>query len=167
MKAQIKIVGWAAALGSLLSPPGMADAQPRHALDDPVAYCRAHLNLDEPGADYTGTATPEWMQRRLGRRAGMSAMVAWRCMGGRVLACVDGGGSARCDKGDANRVATHEMRDYCRAHPGQQMPVAVTGSETIYSWRCVGGTARAGRALFRLDARGYPVGGWRVVTRGR
>ena len=103
----------------------------------------------------------------MGIRHGMSAMIAWRCMGGLVLACADGGGSAQCDKGDGNRVATREIGEYCTAHPGQSMPLSVTGAATLYAWRCVGRTPRAGRALARLDRRGYRVGDWRVVTRGR
>ena len=167
MKAQSRIIFWATALGGMLASPTIANAQPRHGFEDPVAYCRAHPNLDEPGADYTGTGTPAWMQHRMGIRHGMSAMIAWRCMGGRVLACADGGGSAHCDKGDANRVATREMSEFCAAHPSQQMPLSVTGAGTLYAWRCVGRTPRAGRALARLDRRGYRVGDWRVVAPGR
>jgi hypothetical protein len=51
---------------------------------------------------------------------------------------------------------------YCREHPGSDsIPMAATGHDTIYDWRCEGHRAVAGKANRAVDAQGYVADNWR------
>ena len=139
-----------------------AAAQNRRGVSDPATYCRAMRNVDEPGTRGRAPGVPAWMRRRLGAPRG--AHIAWRCLNGRVLACVDGGGSAHCSRANMSRVVTREMREFCVSYPGQSIPGAVTGSETIFVWTCAGRTPRIARQSTRVDRRGFALDSWRDVT---
>lgn len=144
--------------------PAPVLAQRDAAQPGPVAFCRNVDNLDAPGLRDGGPDASGWVRSRLGLRRDQGAMVAWRCMNGHVLACVDGGGSALCSKASASRAATPEMRRFCSSNPGQALPIAVTGSETIFTWVCAGRTPRVERQWTWLDRRGFIATDWRILT---
>ena len=160
MKTTTLGLGFAIAFAASAAALMPAAAQPRAGVGDPAAYCRARGNVDAPPA----RGAPGWMRRQLGMGPGQTAGIAWRCMGGRVFACVDGGASVHCAKADTRRIATSVMRAYCRSHPGQSIPGAVTGSDTVYNWGCAGRTPRVQRQWTRVDPRGFPRALWRDVT---
>ena len=139
-----------------------AAAVNRPGVGDPAAYCRALRNVDEPGTRGMAPGVPAWMRHRLGAPRG--AAIAWRCLNGRVFACVDGGGSEHCSRADTSRVATRDMREFCVSSPGQSIPGAVTGSETIFAWTCAGRTPRIARQWARVDHRGFALESWQDVT---
>jgi hypothetical protein len=83
-----------------------------------------------------------------------------RCAGGKLMACWVG---ANLDCGKAN---THRSllgaNAYCRDNPGSDsIPMAATGHDTIYDWRCDGKRAVAGKANRAVDAQGYIADIWR------
>ncbi len=140
-------------------------AQPSSGFADAGKYCRAVGNVDRPDARYAGPKVPRWMMGALGAGASQAAQVDWRCMGGRVFACFDGGASQHCSKADTSRVPTPAMYEECRANPGAPMiPMAVTGSATIYVWACRGRAPIILRQFQRVDVRGYPEGLYADVT---
>jgi hypothetical protein len=68
------------------------------------------------------------------------------------------GANLECGKADARRSlpgATAWRRD----NPGSNnVPMAATGHDTIYAWRCIGPRATAGKVVMPLDAQGYIAG---------
>ena len=87
-----------------------------------------------------------------------------RCAGDRLLACAIGA-NLNCGKANVRR-SLPGAREFCRANPGaDNIPMAATGHDTIYAWRCVGKRAVAGKALVAVDAHGYDAGNWKEVVR--
>ena len=88
--------------GSLLSM--LALGWPAHAADKPftdaASYCQAVGTADAPDARYTGPAVPDWMIAALYSKDEIKAQkkakvdparaIVWRCMGGKIWACVQG-----------------------------------------------------------------------------
>jgi hypothetical protein len=89
--------------------------------------------------------------------------ITWRCMDRRVLACFDGGASGHCQKWNAARTPTVDMRQFCRDQPNSAIPMAVAGL-AAYDWQCKGRTPVAARLLVVLDKRGYHRDQWADVT---
>jgi len=86
----------------------------------------------------------------------------YRCSGGRTLACVVGA-NLPCFKANKARSLPGATQ-YCRENPGSDfIPMAATGHDTIYEWKCVGKTARAGKQVAPLDAEGYFAENWKAV----
>ena len=85
-----------------------------------------------------------------------------RCAGGRLLACLVGA-NLNCGKANARR-SLPGASEYCRANPNADfIPMAATGHDTIYAWRCAGGRAVAGKAVGAVDPDGYDAGNWKEV----
>ncbi len=129
---------------------------------DAQAYCRALGTIDAPDRRWAGPALPPWIAHRL--RLADDAWVAWRCAGGRVLACVYGA-NRRCDaKARTARRAGAAVRAYCHAHPGAAfVPAVVAGHDDAVWWRCRGRRALAWHAD-AVDAQGYRARDWQPVT---
>jgi hypothetical protein len=87
-----------------------------------------------------------------------------RCAKDKLLACLVGA-NLNCGKANARRSLPGASA-FCRANPDAAMiPMAATGHDTIYAWRCVGRRAVAGRAVVAVDAHGYDTGNWNEVDR--
>jgi hypothetical protein len=143
---------------------------------DPITYCHAVGTADEPDARYTGPAVPEWMLTALYSKDELKAqkkskidparVVVWRCMGGKVYACVQGN-SPICGKANQEMAPTKAMRDYCGGQPNADViPLSVIGHENpmIYDWRCNGKKPVIARQIFTVDARGFPVELWKEIA---
>ena len=85
-----------------------------------------------------------------------------RCAGATLLACVV---AANLNCGKANtRRSLPGASEFCRANPDAQIiPMAATGHDTIYTWRCVGRRAVAVKAVVAVDPDGYDAGNWKEV----
>ena len=87
-----------------------------------------------------------------------------RCAGRRLLACVIGA-NLNCGKANLSR-SLPGASEFCRENPNAgNIPMAATGHDTIYAWRCVGGRALATKAIVAVDAQGYDAGNWKAVDR--
>ncbi|WP_188609662.1 hypothetical protein [Chelatococcus reniformis] len=87
----------------------------------------------------------------------------WRCMAGKVVACVPGG-ERYCGRADTQVMATSDSTDFCRTHPGSTtIPTAVTGRDTIFKWSCDGDTPKNGGPVRTVDPRGFVADYWRVI----
>ena len=85
-----------------------------------------------------------------------------RCAGARLLACVVGA-NLNCGKANTRR-SLPGASEFCRANPDAQIiPMAATGHDTIYTWRCVGRRAVAAKAVVAVDPDGYDAGNWKEV----
>jgi hypothetical protein len=87
-----------------------------------------------------------------------------RCAKGKLLACAVGA-NLNCGKANTRR-SLPGASEFCRTNPdADNIPMAVTGHDTIYAWRCVGRRAVATKALVAVDAQGYDAGNWKEVDR--
>ena len=85
-----------------------------------------------------------------------------RCAGAKLLACVVGA-NLNCGKANKRR-SLPGASEFCRANPDAQIiPMAATGHDTIYTWRCVGRRAVAVKAVVAVDPDGYDAGNWKEV----
>lgn len=85
-----------------------------------------------------------------------------RCAGRRLLACVIGA-NLNCGKANKSR-SLPGATEFCRANPdADNIPMAATGHDTIYDWRCVGRRAIATKAIVAVDGQGYDAGNWKAV----
>lgn len=155
------------ATSPLETPAGASNASVVY--DDPYAYCAAVGTIDEPDERYVGPAEPESIARDL--RTVLNTPdtplefyqqgLFWRCMDGRVYACVVGANLPCWAKADLSQEPTPVMNDFCAENPDAEViPAVVTGRETVYAWRCEGTTAVVDRQVSEVDERGYPADIW-------
>jgi hypothetical protein len=86
-----------------------------------------------------------------------------RCSGAKLLACAVGA-NLNCGKANTRR-SQPGASEFCRANPdADNIPMAATGHDTIYAWRCVGRRAVAGNAVVVVDPDGYDAGNWKEVA---
>jgi len=86
----------------------------------------------------------------------------YRCAGGTVKVCVIGA-NLPCGKADTRKNLPAAAR-WCHTHANSAfIPAYVTGHDTLYSWRCIGGRAEAGARIGTLDARGFFAEYWKTV----
>jgi hypothetical protein len=87
-----------------------------------------------------------------------------RCAGTKLLACWVGA-NLNCGKANTRR-SLPGASEFCRANPDADMiPMAATGHDTIYAWRCAGKRAVATKAVVAVDPDGYDAGNWREIDR--
>jgi hypothetical protein len=87
-----------------------------------------------------------------------------RCAKDKLLACLVG---ANLNCGKANtRPSLPGASEFCRANPDAAIiPMAATGHDTIYAWRCVGKRAVTAKTVVAVDPDGYDAGNWKEVDR--
>lgn len=85
-----------------------------------------------------------------------------RCAGAKLMACWVGA-NLDCGKANVHRSLLG-ANAYCRDNPGSDsIPMAATGHDTIYDWRCDGKRAVAGKANRAVDAEGYIADNWKEL----
>ncbi len=141
---------------------------------DPFAYCAAVGTVDKPDARYTGAPVPDEVINGFKKAAGLESSTEpmdmlrkttiWRCMGGKVYAC-NFGANIPCDsKANTSRTPSQEMLDYCKANPNSDfLPMAVTGHDTVYSWRCTNDQPEVVQQVGQVDAAGYIQQFWYAI----
>ncbi len=152
-----------------------APAATAAAFNDPFAYCAAVGTVDAPDARYTGEKMPDGLIKGYLKVAGIPEnpefaqhyqdTTIWRCMDRQVMVC-NFGANLPCDtKANTSREPTPEMGEFCKANPEVDfIPMAVTGHETIYSWRCSAGAPVLLEQIAHVDAAGYLQEIWYPVT---
>jgi hypothetical protein len=138
--------------------PGPAVAAPATQLS--ATYCRGVANA---GA----LAVPDSLAPAVARAFGLDEQAVkgasyYRCAGDRLLACVVGA-NLPCGKADLRRRLP-VVDDYCRQNPGSTfIPMAVTGHDTVYAWRCAGAVAAPGAPIERVDRQGFVARVWKPL----
>jgi hypothetical protein len=119
-----------------------AQSAGRAATTDPVAYCKSVGTRDavRPLPDSEGSF--------------------WRCMDGLVFVCAVGANIPCQSKAEVSR-RNAGADAFCRENPDAEIvPAYAAGHRTIYAWLCVSGMALRGKAVLRLDRRGFAVEFW-------
>jgi hypothetical protein len=173
-------------VGVTHKPPISKSATPTAAIEvayaNPVAYCAAAGNIDEPSSDprYTGPGVPRRVVETYAAAADVTPSadflqhppsLPWRCMGGGVYVCVAGLASGNgCAPAKTSSAPTARMEAWCASPlptPAAGLPSFVPSSETdnpsIYTWECRDGHAVAIGPPASVDARGFIRDHWRSV----
>jgi hypothetical protein len=145
---------------------------------DPFAYCAMVGQIDTPDARYTGPKMSDALFKDYLTAAKLDAnmeypdqfkqMTVWRCMESKVYAC-NFGANIPCDsKANADKTPTQAMADFCKANPDVDfIPMAVTGHNVIYSWRCKGDAPEIDKPIDTVDAAGYQSSFWVALQHGQ
>ena len=149
-------------VGLLLAAAALAAVPPARA-EPPADYCR------RVGTDDARRTIPPEMAPAVEKLFALSMpddpvarTTYFRCLDGAVMAC-NVGANLPCGKANASR-SIPAARQYCRSHPDASfIPMAVTGHDTIYRWRCSGTHAMAGGPGEALDSRGFIARLWKPV----
>jgi hypothetical protein len=126
-----------------------------------AAYCSSSA------APRASVPVPQELEAKVAKAFGLPADLVRdegfvRCAGRRLLACVIGA-NLSCFKANASR-SLPGASEFCRANPGAgNIPMAATGHDTIYAWRCVGRRAVATKRVVAVDAQGYDAGNWKEL----
>lgn len=169
MRSAFMIVACLAILGG--GTGGLAQTA---SFTDPQAYCRAAGTIDGPDQRFAGTGVPDWIRAAFFTPEQIAAIkagrqpdygVAWRCVGGEVLACQNAQ-TPSCMKPDIDRTPTSAMRDFCRRDSNSPViPRVVTGTARMlaYDWVCRGPEPSIAKET-PLDAQGFVAADWRRVS---
>jgi hypothetical protein len=90
----------------------------------------------------------------------MRKSTVYRCMSGEIWLC-NYGANLSCGKADASRTSTGAAA-FCKQNPSaESVPMAATGHDTIYEWKCVGGQPQIVEQIQKLDPRGFISDNWK------
>ena len=93
--------------------------------------------------------------------ATVSRSTVFRCVDRHVKVCTTGA-NLPCGKAERSKSPTAGTTAWCREHPEVTfVPAVATGHDTIYEWRCVGGTPRIGNQVLHTDPRGFVAEFWK------
>ncbi len=145
--------------------PTKAPAASTGQFTDPFSYCAAVGTLDKPDARFTGANPPDLVLQGLRKALNIGDAMPndvfarstfWRCMGGKVYACNVGANIPCSAKAVTDKTPTPAMNEFCKANPKSDfLPAAVTGRETVYSWKCTDGVPAVDKELTKPDAAGF------------
>ncbi|MDI1286823.1 MAG: hypothetical protein PSV46_20735 [Reyranella sp.] len=173
MRSALPIVaGIVTGLAILTGGTGVSPQTPSFA--DPQAYCRAVGTIDGPDRRFTASGVPDWIRAAFFTPDQIAALkagrqpdygIAWRCVGGDVLACQNAQ-TPSCMKPDTDRTPTAAMREFSRRDSSSPViPRVVTGTERMlaYDWVCRGAEPAIAKQT-PLDAQGFVAADWRRVS---
>lgn len=131
------------------------------AAPSPRTYC-AHVVTD----DHLRTVPPSLGPaiKRLFNISGAyaSQTTSYRCADGKVMLC-NVGANLACGKANLDKSLPGATA-WCKDNPNSDfIPMAATGHDTIYNWRCANGIAVAGAPVSKVDARGFFVDNWKTL----
>jgi hypothetical protein len=86
---------------------------------------------------------------------------SFRCMKGKVWLC-NYGANIPCGRANTSRVSQGATA-FCRQNPADFVPMAATGHDTIYEWKCMGNKAQISRQTETVDPRGFIAGSWKEL----
>ncbi len=88
---------------------------------------------------------------------------SYRCMGGKAWLC-NVGANLVCGKANASQSLPGAAA-FCKDSPGSDVvPMAATGHDTIYEWKCVGPNAQIARQIVNVDSRGFIAENWKPLN---
>lgn len=144
-------------------------SQKNSTYNDPVTFCSANPNSDQPTSNYVGQLEPQWVRSTVNammarsNRPSQSSPINWRCMNGRVIACSSSSGPLECMKPKQERLPNAAMQKFCFEQPNAQLPKTLIG-QIGGSWVCRQGNPINTEAQTGLDARGFSKSQWVDIT---
>ncbi len=165
--------GFVACYGFEVGDAPATQSQPAATYSEPVAYCAAVGTINAPDARYTGPKMPDAVVQGMIKQGIVSAdappqfqqNAVWRCMNNSVWFCHFGANLPCQEKADTSQAPTAAMSDFCKANPAaENIPAAVTGRATVYSWKCQNGKPEVVKQLFKVDPQGYLADFWYALN---
>lgn len=154
--------------GTAVAPEGGTPIPEGTTFEDPWQYCNAVGTINSYGKEYTGTPSPtvirelvlEMLNIPEDERA--SHNVIWRCASGQVLGCDASAYQTCLNVYDLNMTPSAIIEEECRKAEmeGVTLPQAVTGSQTPYEWRCIGGVPKITGQGIPVDEQGLNPSIW-------
>jgi hypothetical protein len=87
---------------------------------------------------------------------------SFRCMEGKVWLC-NIGANLVCGKAETSRKSTGAAA-FCKQNPGADaVPMAATGHDTIFEWKCAGNKAVISKEIETVDPRGFISENWKQM----
>ena len=87
---------------------------------------------------------------------------SYRCMSGKVWLS-NYGANLVCGKANATRRSPGAS-EFCKANPGSDVvPMAATGHDTIFEWKCAGKVAKISKQIETVDPRGFLTRNWKQL----
>jgi hypothetical protein len=87
---------------------------------------------------------------------------SFRCMKGKIWLC-NIGANLVCGKANASRKSAGASA-FCKENPGSDVvPMAATGHDTIYEWKCAGIKAVISKQVETVDPRGFITENWKQL----
>lgn len=87
---------------------------------------------------------------------------SFRCMDGKVWLC-NTGANLVCGKADTSRTSAGASA-FCKDNPGSDVvPMAATGHDTVYEWKCDGEKAVIAKEAVAVDSRGFLSYNWKPL----
>ena len=139
--------------------------------NNPFAYCAAVGTMDTPDARYVGPPVSDDMIHAYQTAAGLEKSnenleffretTVWRCMDSQVYVC-NFGANLLCDsKANDDLMLSPAMVEFCSENPNpDNVPLSVTGHNTLFSWQCEGKTPKFVKEIAKKDKAGYVADIW-------
>jgi hypothetical protein len=127
----------------------------------PRAYCAKVINDDHLRAPPHSLAAAI---KKLFNVNGAYALQTtnYRCAGGKVMLCNEGA-NLPCGKANPSN-SLPDATAWCKDSPNSDfIPMAATGHDTIYTWRCRDGIATPGAPVSKVDSHGFFVEYWKAL----
>ena len=87
---------------------------------------------------------------------------SFRCMGDKAWLC-NTGANLDCGKANTSRTSSGAS-EFCKQNPGSDVvPMAATGHDTIFEWKCVGSNATITKTFATVDPRGFLTDNWKPL----
>jgi hypothetical protein len=153
---------WLSLVTGSLGHPASAQQRTLLAGEDPFAYCTRVVTDDDPGMVPT-SLLPSFQRAFQFPGQVPREGLRFRCYQGTVMGC-SMGANLNCGKANISRTSGRG-NEWCRDHPNDRnIPMAATGHDTIYEWRCSGTHAVPGRKTSPVDDRGFEIINWMVLN---
>lgn len=154
--------------GTAIAPEGGNPIPEGTTFDDPWQYCDAAGTINSYGKEYTGTPSPTVIRElvldmlNIPEDVRESHNVIWRCASGLVLGCDATAFQTCLNVYDLDQTPSPELIEECRKAEmeGVIIPQKVSGSQTPYEWRCVGGAPQISGQGIPVDEQGLNASIW-------
>ena len=129
--------------------------------DAPRAYCARVVNDDQL---HPAPASLAGAIKRLFNLNSAEALQTtfYRCAAGEVKLC-NVGANLPCGKANLSK-SLEGATAWCKNNSNADfIPMAATGHDTIYNWRCINGAAIPGAPISTVDSRGFFQDYWKAL----
>jgi hypothetical protein len=129
--------------------------------ETPSATC-ARVGTDDTPRPIPANLVPA-INKMLGTEMPDKMAVVFRCAKRRVLVCTTGA-NLPCGRAKTGRTPSPGAVDWCRDHSDAALiPAVATGHDTVFAWRCQGGTPQIDRRVLDVDTRGFVSQYWKML----
>lgn len=154
--------------GTAIAPEGGNPIPEGTTFEDPWQYCDAAGTINSYGKEYTGTPSPTVIRELVLEMLNIpeveraSHNVIWRCASGQVLGCDSSTFPTCLDVYDLDMTPSKAIEEECRKAEMEGITLSreITGNQTPYEWRCIGGVPQISGQEIPVDEQGLNPSIW-------